>query len=283
VGSTGIYFLDPPAATPGLRDRQIFGRAVLGTVTGIGAGFLLFPAEASLIGVFLVALAQHRTVEALLDRNRDEIWGGQRPPREANFRLARSLLVFFLGVLVTYSAATLLVPASRLLDLFGRQVGGFGGVSITGVSFGEPLALLGHNLLVMLACFLFSLLYRHGGMLLVLAWNASVWGVVFPFIARTAPDAGPGGAALYFLRSFASIFPHLLMEAAGYVLVAMAGVFLSKALRKYPAGSREFLQVAAAVGRLALLAAALLAGAAAVEAYLAPALIGAFFGESASS
>ena len=273
---TGMHLLDGSAGRTDFGNGHIFLQATLGTVLGIGAGFVLFPAEASLIGVFLVALAQHRTVETLLTRNRDEIWGGVRTPGDANLRLAVSLLVFFLGVLATYSAATLLVPEARLQSLFGRQLGDFDAISITAVVFDDLSGILGHNLLVMLACFLFSLLYRHGGMLLVLALNASVWGVVFPFIARTAPDRS-AGATIYFVKSFISIFPHLLLEAVGYVLVAMAGVFLSKALQKYEVGSDRFNQVGLAVGKLSALAAATLALAAAVEAYLAPALISVFF------
>ena len=271
-----MYLLDRTAGRKDFGNGHIFLQATLGTVLGISAGFVLFPAEASLIGVFLVALAQHRTVVALLDRNRDEIWGDVRSPREANFRLAISLLVFFMGVLVTYSAATLVVPEARLTDLFGRQLGDFDVVSITDVIFDDLGGILGHNLLVMLACFLFSLLYRHGGMLLVLAWNASVWGVVFPFIARTAPDRS-AGAVGYFLKSFVSIFPHLLLEAVGYVLVAMAGVFLSKALQKYEVGSDRFNRVAVAAGKLVVMAAGMVALAGMVEAWVAPALIGLFF------
>ena len=271
-----MYLLDRTAGRKDFGNRHILLQATLGTVLGIGAGFVLFPAEASLIGVFLVALAQHRTVEALLDRNRDDIWGGVRSPRDANLSLAISLLVFFIGVLVTYSAATLVVPEARLGALFGRQLGDFDVVSITEVVFDDLGGILGHNALVMLACFLFSLLYRHGGMLLVLAWNASVWGVVFPFIARTAPDRSVG-SAVYFFKSFISIFPHLLLEAIGYVLVAMAGVFLSKALQKYEVASQQFNQVAVAVGKLSVLAAVTVALAGVVEAYLAPALIGLLF------
>jgi len=273
---TGAFLLDGTAGRTDFGNGHIFFQAALGTVLGIGAGFVLFPAEASLIGVFLVALAQHRTVETLLTRNRDEIWGRVRTAMEANLRLAISLLVFFLGVLVTYSAATLLVPEARLHDLFGRQLGDFDAISITTVVFDDLGGILGHNLLVMLACFLFSLLYRHGGMLLVLAWNASVWGVVFPFIARTAPDRS-ASASIYFFKSFVSIFPHLLLEAVGYVLVAMAGVFLSKALQKYEVGSARFNQVTVAVAKLSVLAALTLVLAGVVEACVAPALIGLFF------
>ena len=113
-------------------------------------------------------------------------------------------------------------------------------------------------------------------MLLVLAWNASVWGVVFPFIARTAPDQS-AGAVGYFLKSFVSIFPHLLLEAVGYVLVAMAGVFLSKSLQKYEVGSARFNQVAVAAGKLVVLASGMVALGGVVEAVVAPALIGLLF------
>jgi hypothetical protein len=251
---------------------------VLVSVLGIGSGFLLFPAEASLIGVFLVAFAQARTVEALLERNRQEVWGGKMDTARANLRLAVSLLTLFLGILLTYALATLVVPEARLVGLFERQIGDFGGHSITDVVFDDLPAVLGHNAVVLVACFLFSLLYRHGGMLLVLAWNASVWGVVFPYIARTAPDQSAGGAVVYFLKSFTSIFPHLFLEALAYILIAMAGVFLSKALQKYEIGSGQFNQVAMAVARIAALSGLLLVVASAVEAMVAPALIQLFFG-----
>lgn len=255
----------------------IIGETIVVSVLGIGCGFLLFPAEASIIGVFLIAFAQARTVAALLDRNREEIWVRKVNPNKANTRLALSLLTLFMGILLTYAFATLLVPEVRLLELFERQVGDYGGHSITDVQFDNFGAVLSHNVVVMIACFLFSLVYRHGGMLLVLAWNASVWGVVFPYIARTAPDLAAGGVAVYFIKSFVSIFPHLFLEALAYVIVAMSGVFMSKALQKYELGSAKFNQVSMAVGQLAFVSLVILLLASAVEALVAPALIGVLF------
>jgi hypothetical protein len=268
-----MYLFDRFYRNPEFGNGLVLVESVLASFLGIGCGFLLFPAEASLIGVFLVAFAQARTVELLLDRNRDEIWGGGSKASTANVRLAISLLTMFLAILGTYAVATLVAPEDKVLALFERQVGDFGGHSITDVRFDDLTGVLGHNLIVLAACFLFSLLYRHGGMLLVLAWNASVWGVVFPYIARTAPDVAEGGAVVYFLKSFACIFPHLLLEASGYVLVAMAGVFLSKGLQKYEIGSPRFNQVGMAVLRIVILAVAFLGVASVVEAWVAPALI----------
>jgi uncharacterized membrane protein SpoIIM required for sporulation len=272
-----MYLFDKYYSSGEYGNGIVLLEATVVSILGIGCGFVLFPAEASLIGVFLIAFAQARTVEALLNRNRDEIWGGVYPPFRANYRLALSLFTLFMGILLTYAAVTLMVPEQRLIGLFERQIGDYGGHSITEVVFDNLGGVLAHNAIVMVACFLFSLIYRHGGMLLVLAWNASVWGVVFPYIARTAPDQSAGGAIVYFAKSFASIFPHLLLEAIAYILIAMAGVFLSKALQKYEMGSAKFNQVAMAVARIALLAGVFLVVASIVEALVAPALITALF------
>lgn len=275
---TGFFLLPQAerAALPG--DLPILLRSLLASALGIAFGLLVFPAEAGLVGVFLVALAQAGLVEALLARNRDDIWQGRESPGRANWRLARSLLVVFLGILLAWTAATLLVPLAALEVHFSRQIGDFGGHSLAAVRFAGFAALLGHNALVAAVGFLCALVYRHGGMLLVLAWNASVWGVVFPYIARTAPDAGAGGALGYTLLAHLCILPHLLLEASAYVAAAMAGVFLSKAAQKYRPDSADFRQVLGAVARIAAAALLLLVAAAAAESLLAPALVAALFG-----
>ena len=268
-----MYLFDIRYNTGRFGNGLVFLETVVVSVLGIVSGFILFPSEASLIGVFLIAFGQARTVEVLLDRNRDEIWNGFKTPARANFRLAASLLTMFMGILASYAAAALVVPNDAFLELFGRQVGDYGGHSITEVMFDDFSGILAHNVVVLVICFVFALVYRHGGMLLVLAWNASVWGVVFPYVARTAPDLTPGGPAVYFAKSFACIFPHLSLEAAAYTLVAMAGVFLSKAVQKYNVGSERFTKVGGSVVRLAALSLVLLVAACAVEALVAPCLI----------
>jgi len=247
--------------------------SVLVATVGIGFGFVLFPSEASIIGVFLIAMGQSGTVRVLLDRNRDDIWSGKVPPTRANMQLALRLLVLFVGALATYAVATLVVPLDRVQDLFGRQLGGFAGQSLTTLRFGNFGAILGHNMLVMLACLLFSLAYRHGGMLLVLAWNASVWGSVFAYIARTAVLQSGGSLAGYVVRSMICILPHLLLEALGYVLIAMAGVFASKALVKYRLESDALHTVIRAAAGIAAVALCCVFLAALTESFVAQTLV----------
>jgi uncharacterized membrane protein SpoIIM required for sporulation len=273
-----MFFFDRLYRDRGFRPAVVFIEAAAVSLAGIACGFVLFPGAAGLIGVFLVAMGQAGTVEKLLDRNRDEIWQRVCPSHVANLRLAVALLAMFSGILLSYVLAALVAPLSRIPEMFAPQVGNYAGHSMTDVEFGEMGAVLANNLVVLAVAFILSLLYRHGGMLLVLAWNASVWGVVFPYMARTAPDLAAGGPPLYLVKAMASILPHLVPEALAYVLVAMAGVFASRAIQKYDMGSAEFRRVMAAVARISALSVALLVAACAVEAYVAPALVGLLFG-----
>ncbi len=261
------------AAGP-LAHRLLFMQAMLYTALGIGCGSLLFPGEASLIGVVLVAFSQVVVAERLLDRNRDEIWGKVETPRRANVKLALGLLVVFLGVFVTYLGAVQLTPDDKLHGLFDRQIGDFRAGSLTEIDFGSFAYLLRKNGIVFFGCYAFALIYRHAGMLLVLAWNASTWGVVFSWLAiNAAQDEGAVAVAGELSRTLVCILPHLILEAVAYVLVAMTGVFTSKAIAKYSLDSPEFLQVANAVLRIFAAALLVLVIAAAVEAWLAPALV----------
>ena len=114
-------------------------------------------------------------------------------------------------------------------------------------------------------------------MLLVLAWNASAWGVVFSYVALTAAGEGAADRGLYLVRTLACILPHLALEAAAYVVIAMAGVFTSRGVARHALDSPELVQVGAAVLQIISAGALLLALAAAVEAWGAPALVTTLF------
>jgi uncharacterized membrane protein SpoIIM required for sporulation len=73
-----------------------------------------------------------------------------------------------------------------------------------------------------------------------------------------------------------SLLPHLLFEAVAYVLAGMVGIFLSKALFKYPIFSDEFSRVAQACVFLLIISCALLALSVALEIYLAQSVFHSF-------
>lgn len=257
---------------------SLLAHAVVSTLLGIGCGMLLFPGEASLIGVVLVAFSQAPLVEGLLDRNRDEVWSGTISAVRANVRLANAMLLLFVGVSFTYVLAVQLASPDALEDWFGRQLGAFAGGSMLDVRFRSFGALMKHNGVVFVGCFLFAFIYRHGGMLLVLAWNASRWGVIFSFVARTAAERDEASAIGYLGKTMVVVLPHFLAEAAAYVLIAMSGVFLSRGMARYRLGSAELARVGKAVLSIAVVAALVLTLGAALEANLAPRLVELIFG-----
>ena len=171
-------------------------------------------------------------------------------------RLAFAILAMFTGLLMAYALVSLAAPLATLDRIFDPQLAPFGGRTAGDLVLPGFLTLLGHNALVMIAGFLAALVYREGGILLVLGWNASLWGSAFPVLVRRA-GPGEGVAAVAELgRLLPGILPHLLLESMAYVLVAMAGVFLSKGLQRYRTGSpelRKVLDASAMTSGLALL------------------------------
>jgi uncharacterized membrane protein SpoIIM required for sporulation len=269
VGAFSVRrWLIPPKGEDSSNGR-VFVQALLLAGGGIAAASLLFAGASSLVSVFLTAFAQVGTVDALLERNRREIWEEEVPSLVANRRLAVSLLLLFAGTLLAYSLAVSMLPRDRVAILFDRQLEGFVAGGIADVRFGPILRILGHNSLTLLVCFLLAVLYRSGGMLLVLCWNGSVWGALFAWLARFGEAPGLGRVA-HGVVGAATILPHLVMEGLAYVLAAMGGVFLSKALIKYELDSSAFDQVRRAVLRITVLGAVLVCAAAAVETWLAP-------------
>lgn len=251
----------------------IFVHALGAAAAGIAAAVLLFPSSAATVGVFLFVIAQTTAVGGLLDRNRDQIWDGSVRPRRANAELVWALATVFAAVLLVYGATSLVAAPEQVLRWFDLQLAGYEGGVIDRLRFGPFGHLARHNGAVIAVCFLFALFYGHGGMLLVLAWNASLWGAVLGYVARASGDGGATDTLGALGRVAVSILPHLLLEAVAYVLMAMAGVFLHRALRRYEAGSARFRRVAVAAASLAALGVVVLLVAAAVEAHAAPWLI----------
>ena len=107
-------------------------------------------------------------------------------------------------------------------------------------------------------------------MLLVLAWNASTWGAVFSYLSLLASEDPEISLLPYMGKTFFCILPHLVVEAITYVLIAMSGVFLSRAVTKYKILSDEFSQVGEAVLNILVMGAVLLIAASFLEGIWAP-------------
>jgi hypothetical protein len=100
-----------------------------------------------------------------------------------------------------------------------------------------------------------------------LGWNAGVWGVTIVLFMGGGSETGLS-PFIYGVAILIAILPHLLTEAASYLVGALAAIFLSRGISLYTIGDTRLNRVLAAVSVLALLSLALLASGAVLENYV---------------
>ena len=126
----------------------------------------------------------------------------------------------------------------------------------------------------MLAIFAIASLYRAYGAMLVLTWNAAVWGTMLCVLGARAMDAVGTPPVMVFFGSAIGVLPHLTSEALGYCVAAIAAIFMSVALSKYGLDDQRLHNVVHSVVHLLAVSVGLLALGAALEATFAPRVLG---------
>lgn len=266
----------------------------ISTVVALGVAFLLFRRETGLVAVFLLSFTLLLPLNRLLEENREGIWVRKNSPYRENMKLAGWFVLMFAGIFLAFSLGGLVAlslpsapsgpaahGASRFSQFFANQADyhpRIGEAGLADLTFGSFSALLKNNIRVGAIFFLISIIYRGGGTLLVIAWNASVWGTFFAAATHAGPAAGFFVSLGRFLGLLPCILPHMICEVAGYILLSMAGIFISKAVLKYSPTSFAFQRVGRAVLMMAVIGCVCLLAGAAVESELASRLARAIFG-----
>ena len=182
----------------------------------------------------------------------------------ANFQLSLwgIFLAFFFGVILAEDA---------FVEIwFEWQLERLPAAAVTDMEFGSISDILDRNIIVAMGALVAALIYRHGGVILVLAWNASTWGAVFACVIRMASESHDDSLGVYTIQTLICLLPHVIAEAIGYILIAMSGVFLSRAMTRYSFQSSAFLQVGSAVLNILIAGFMMLLIAAILEALWAP-------------
>jgi hypothetical protein len=253
---------------------QLWGEGIL--VAALGSFFAgwLFPNEAGIVAVFLAAISSTDSIERLLSWNRRMILDQEVPPARANGRIAKRLMALFLGATIGFSVFALALPLDQVNQLYAHQLKEVANTEFGAMGFGHPGDIAIHNIYVFLFFFMIALPFRQGGVMLAIAWNASVWGATFAVLARNWADTGTVGLVEAYLRVIAACGPHLLLEAAAFVCAGVAGVFLSKAFLRYTLESEAFGSVLKSVSMLLLTGLVLVCAGAVLEGLLAAHLVG---------
>ena len=214
------------------------------TLLAIVSARLIFKANSGIMGVaFLAVLLSHALNQLMRDLEKIEV------KETGKFSLRRLLkdhddifqVYFFLffAVFVVYFIVAMIVPPGYAQSLFREQLGVLGNLTGGAVSDGSFLGILANNIKVLIVVFLLSFVYGAGAILLIV-WNASVWGSIFGFVFAQQVFFGPLGFVKGFLVTMLPFFPHIIIEAMSYLAVAISGGVLSKAMLSEKWNSRGF-------------------------------------------
>ncbi len=246
---------------------------------GIAVARHFFDSNVGTISIFLCVLGLLPTLGSLVDRKKSKskplaqlLSEEKRTRPRYDLTLAVSLLMLFVGVMLAYAAWVLILPEEVVRRCFNGQLGPWLDMGTSGFR-ARPLApILSNNLLVMVGVLLLSMLYRNGGALLVLCWNASVWGAAFAWFATVESVSGLG-AVIRWLGLTASVLPHIVLEATGYILTALVGLLLIRLIVRFRDVALDRRELLMGIGKLGGAALACVVLGAVAETALAPRLL----------
>lgn len=253
------------------------------TIIGIGIARLFFSSNPSIAMLFLATLLIVPMLAKLIsiEEHRETTFGFRRFFKNHK-AIVKIYLFLFIGIFAAFTVAGMLTEdinttfsyqmeflknreglSSELIDSFLE--------SPFEPGFGKVLGILENNLLVIVICFLLSVFYGAGGIFLTIL-NASVFSSFLVFVmqklATTAVDK-------VIIIAFFSI--HVLPEIAGFLLAAIAGGVLSKAITTERWGTKEFRNVLHDSLALLCIAAVLVITASFLEVYVTTNLFHSYF------
>jgi hypothetical protein len=219
---------------------------------GILVASILFPGDPALVAVAFTSLLLLPELYKLFSIEERKERMEQRISIRALWRddaeLVRIYIFLFLGILLVYSIGTMILPSFDTNTLFREQLEirlgqGFAGQAVLG-TFSSDLfwGLLSNNFMVMMACFILAFLTGDGAIFLI-TWNASVWGTIFGYTAKSASLFSGKNQFMLFGLIMLIVFSHMLIEGICYFLAAISGSVISKDVLLEEFASDRFMEV----------------------------------------
>ena len=262
-----INFVQSPNKLFG--DGLLFVEALILTLISVYAVRLIGVPEPGLIGIVLASAAMTPRLNQILELNRARIWSSEGNGRRVNLASMISGLSLFSGMFVAFMAIGIVSSDAVLIKDFNFIVTRIQLDTNTVLSperFSQGVSIFQHNLSVLITLALMSFVYRSLGAMFALGWNAGVWGVTIVLFMGGGRDTELN-TVVYGTMILIAIIPHLIVEAASYLIGALAAIFLSRGLTIYRLNDTRLNRVMSAVGVLAILSVGLLVSGALLENY----------------
>jgi uncharacterized membrane protein SpoIIM required for sporulation len=218
--------------------RYAFVIGIIYSIIAILAAYVVFPksqgiASIAFLSLLLVpSLGKILAIEEIQDTKSKKfsikkIFQDHADVLEVYFML-------FLGIFLAYALFSLKFPNLLVQGVFSNQL------RIIGVNVGQAVggfdfwSIITNNFKILVIFLVLSLVFGAGS-ILFLAWNASVWGVVFGYMATHYVNAFDT-----FVGTFLKVMPHMFLEAGAYFFAIVAGGIMSQAVLRESIGSKKF-------------------------------------------
>ncbi|RLI90949.1 MAG: hypothetical protein DRO89_04950 [Candidatus Altiarchaeales archaeon] len=274
--------------------RDMFYVGFIYSTLGLLLAYWIFGSYSSLAGVFITAMPlvviMYRVLK--LEERKDiefSIYERYGRPLRRSFLIkehgrAVSLFIFlFLGMVISYSLWSTVLPEDVINRLFGSQIETIEAITVEAMGNTiDPdnvlISILYNNFKVLMFCIVFSFLYGSGA-IFILTWNASVIGVAIGSIIRNSLINYGKLDKISFLYNYFGSFSislsyavHGIPEIAAYFIGALGGGIISVAVVNHDLRSREFRNVIIDSLDLILLSCVILFLAGLIEVYVTPLL-----------
>ena len=257
-------------------------------IIGIIIAWLLFPSNIGIVSVFFTSLAMLPFLNKLLPLEK-LIKKNKKPIRFVNpINYLKKFLNFhklsaeyknlffiyvmlFLGVFLVYSVFQMFLPEPMAEKFFIEQTqilhgGADRAFMSASISLNTFYAIIMNNMVVLLVSFIISIIYRAG--IFIIAWNASVWGVIFGSAIMESSKLLGHNAILLFVLSILILIPHMVSEAFAYICGVISGSTIYLTLWN-KVDDNQYYAIIIDAARLLLLGGAFIILAALIEVYFA--------------
>jgi len=214
-------------------ERNVFWAIPLGfllSVVGLVVGLILFPKDASLVGILFTTVAGVPFLRNILiiEEIEDEKVHAIIQFFLRNKTIISIYFMFFFGITLSYITLYYILPADMVALLFSKQLSLFPGARPVGMftNAGSNLfyLIVNNNIKIALIALALSFIYGAGA-IMILTWNASALAIFL--------------VSLRSLRAVAFTIPHALFEFGGFFIAAVAGGIISVAIEKHYKEDKE--------------------------------------------
>ena len=217
----------------------LFFLSIVYTIIGLGISVMFFPNNPTLVSVTLTTimlLPLFSKLSHYIEVEEDKpIKHSHLPKILGSFSAA--YLYTFAGIFLTNIAFAIMLPNMAVDKLFEAQLNVLRGYA----TFSAPLftTIMSNNLIILGAIIFLSIIAGNGAILLI-AWNASLWGSAFGVISEHASIAMGQNLLIILGIVLLCVLPHLLIEIFGYILGTMGSMLMSETTLREKWWSKNF-------------------------------------------